>query len=160
MSGRGLLVRGLAAALAVLWAGVAFGAQAPLCPWISQGTAAALLGGDVEATVEGDQAQGECVFTRREGAGNYGLRVSVGPAGDGSQGQAAECSGARVPLRGVGGEAFVCGTRDGALVTGTVRKREFRTSISGPAQGGAGFSASETREKVIRAAEQVAGSLF
>lgn len=136
-------------------------AQVPPCPWFAQGTAAALLGGKVDVTVQGNQSEGECVFTRRENAGEATLRISVrSPAHVQSGEQAANCMGDRTPLRGVGTEAFLCSIADGALVVGTVRGQELRVSISAPSKGVIAISPVEARNKAVRAAEQVAGSLF
>jgi hypothetical protein len=125
-----------------------------VCPWLTQGTAAALMGEEVRATVQVSGGEGTCGFYPGTARG-ASLRITVSHLTP-----KACAAGERVT--GVGQDAVFCSTAaDGGLretIRGRVRNTYFLLEL-------AGGKPSLTRKEVLRrsleqAAEEVAGNLF
>jgi hypothetical protein len=75
----------------------------PVCPWLTQGSAAAMLGGNVSAVVKlTPPEQGSCAFTLQQGATTYVLEVVVEST------PRTTCPPASAKLLGIGNEAVAC----------------------------------------------------
>lgn len=131
-----------------------------LCPWLTQGTAAAMLGGEVSAVIKlMPPDQGSCTFSRQQGTVAYSLEVIVEST------PRATCPPASPKLSGVGNEAVSCRVQRSPneaaeVITSRVRTLYFTVSLT--TQGTANSATLLPRQKDIveRAAEQVAGNLF
>jgi hypothetical protein len=144
------------------------------CPWISEGTAAALLGGDVETHVlPGKAEDGSCRFVRyaqheqdaqhaqdaqhdQKTAGE--LYITVARMKDPAKEFAtytAQCRGEKTALRGIGNEAYACDLASGTGIVGRVRDAAFLLLLDAKTADGA-----SRRAHLSDAAEQVAGNLF
>ena len=162
------------------------------CPWLNAATAAGVLGGEVEMNVKKstDQVDGKgsgaasypdqvrmdrfdvsCTFTRRTSSGLSVLLIDVRTMPEIATGFPpilAACPGKRVPLRGIGNEAFQCAIESGGhtgsdgqeQVIARVRDRAFVLTIRREAKGQAATNGGELSNETRNIAEQVAGSLF
>ncbi|MHB1700097.1 MAG: hypothetical protein ACYCSN_08140 [Acidobacteriaceae bacterium] len=143
---------------AALWM-LAAGAQAQqACPWLTEGTAAKLMGGPVTANIHAMSAgEGSCVFTRGTASDAVVLRIEAG------HGAPAACA-AGERLRGVGDDALRCATdeADGhrEMIQGRVRTTQFALTLTVRGDGGRLLSRDAQRSAAEQAAEEVAGSLF
>jgi hypothetical protein len=133
-------------------------AASDMCPWITQGSAAKLLDGDVTVSIHGDDKQGSCSF-RGDGKVAYTLEVSVTAHEDGA------CRKGSAELKGIGNEAYLCSVKQSSFgwvekVSSRVRDTFFTVTLS--ATGGRASSMpEEVRRNILdQAAEQVAGNLF
>ena len=126
------------------------------CPWLTEGTAAALMGGDVSATMHVSGGMGTCDFILDRKSGDA-VRMDIAV----SHRSANECvQGERLP--GVGQDAFACRTNTGGehreVIRGRVRGMFFLLTLT----------TTDTRsidealwsKRLEQAAEAVAGSLF
>ncbi len=150
--------------LGLLLPGISLGEET--CPWMNTATASGLLGGDVTVRVNHaskNKEDANCDFGRQQGTLIYQLGIQVETMASPSAFGAfvAPCAAEGTRLKGIGNEAFACSLgKYGQLseqVVGRVRDRAFvvRASTNDPAAAQASF-----REKVTKAAEQVAGNLF
>jgi hypothetical protein len=124
------------------------------CPWLTQGTAAALMGGEVSATVHGSASEGTCEF-QRSAPGSLRMSIAV------SHAQPKQCTTGE-PLTGIGQDAVLCSNDvDGEhrlVLRGRVRSSYFLLILTGKEA-----SVSETaslRHALKQAAEEVAGNLY
>ncbi len=156
---------GLLVVFLVACSGTVFAQTEPLCPWLTIGTAAKMLGGDVTLMAHSNNNwDGSCVFTRNNAAFTQTLTILVGnhntrPCPEGSQ-----------KIAALGNEAVQCRQRAAQgqpedTIAGRVRGVFFVVSItaSGPApQGSAASNRTDpnTASPVERVAEQVSGSLY
>ena len=75
----------------------------PVCPWLTQGSAAAMLGGDVSAVIKLTQPrEGSCIFSLHQWAAMYSLEVVVEST------QRTTCPPTSPNLPGIGNEAVAC----------------------------------------------------
>lgn len=133
------------------------------CPWLTVGTAEALLGGAVSASTHVSAGEGSCDFARdadaarsATGAGSdLVLKIAVGHQ------LPKECATGE-PLTGIGEDSVWCAMDAGrervGIIRGRVRTTYFLLTLTGTAA-----SAQETasiKSVLERAAEEVAGSLF
>jgi hypothetical protein len=159
------------------------------CPWLNAATAAGVLGGEVEMNVK--QATGQvaakgagaasyedqvrmdrfdvsCTFTRQTSSGLSLLLIDVRTMPDIATSFPpilAACPGKRLPLRGIGNEAFQCemdssghaGSDGQEQVIARVRDRAFVLTIRRGAKAQSSGGLSDDARNI---AEQVAGSLF
>ena len=137
------------------------------CPWLNSGTAAAVLGGAVKASVthpDKDKDDGICEFVREQDSGGGILRIEVrtmgAPKTDFSSFMA-RCGSISAAVRAIGNEALACTLdgKDGAVtvqIVSRVRDRAFLVSITTSDHS----STKALREKCRSVAEQVAGILF
>jgi hypothetical protein len=141
---------------------VSVGARAQQsCPWLTEGTASALLGAPVVATSKYfPTAVGSCEFTLKQGTATYLLEIAV------TNQAHQECPAASQPLPGIGNEAVTCRverpqdeTTD--IVGGRVRNVYFRVSLTSKGKAASLTLSPQRRQKVVQGvAEQVASSLF
>ncbi|HEX3661476.1 MAG TPA: hypothetical protein VHU89_08585 [Acidobacteriaceae bacterium] len=128
------------------------------CPWLTQGTAADLLGGEVTATVtESNSAEGTCRFVRDGAEMNFiEIQVSAAPLH--------ACPVGSTPLTGVGNEAERCRVAQVRGITeemagGNVRSLHFTVVISGRGSRRSG-KPSDADDNLARLADEVAGNLY
>jgi hypothetical protein len=140
-------------------------AEEHTCPWITAGTAAALLGGEVETyVVMGKAEDGSCRFVHRgqhdqhEQKTASELEITVDRMKDPASTFAtytARCRGEKTALRGIGNEAYACDLAFGMGIVGRVRDAAFMLLLDAKTPDGASL-----RAHLSDAAEQVAGNLF
>ncbi|MFZ0633422.1 MAG: hypothetical protein WA374_19715 [Acidobacteriaceae bacterium] len=128
------------------------------CPWLTVGTAADVLGGDVTVTVAGNSNEGSCRFVRREATVDF-LEIRV------SAGSLHGCPSGSAPLRGVGNEAERCRIADARglseeMASGSVRAVHFTVTISGRAARTSGKPSDSSDDALARIADEVAGNLY
>lgn len=140
-------------------------AQIPiLCPWLSTGSAAAALGGDVRVTAHSENNwQGSCRFTRQTSGSTPAIDIQV------SKENSHPCPGGSAKLRALGNEAVECSSSHGEhayTIAGRVRDAWFEVTMTGVPEA--------TREPAANArpadpygataleriAEQVVGNLY
>jgi len=150
-----------ASLLALLLAPLAQTQQKPVCPWITEGTAAATLGGPVASVVhlEGDPDQpiGSCTFTLQHSPAPPVLEIAVSSAPS----QPA-CPDNSPKLTGIGNEATLCRFDRRYVLTGRVRDLFFRATLSPqPTAPQPSPNQQDTpQHQLENVAEQVAGNLF
>ena len=143
---------------ALLWV-LAVGARAQqACPWLTEGTAATLLGGPVASDVHAPSAsEGSCVFTRGVERDAIVLRIEAGKV------TVTECAAGEA-LRGIGDEAWRCAMDTGGehreVIRGRVRATKILLMLTVRGGGTKLLSRDVQRSAVEQAAEEVAGSLF
>ncbi len=131
------------------------------CPWLTEGTAAALMGGEVTTSVHVSAGEGTCAF----------VRVNAGDPASASGGMHLEILVSHLPakrcatgerLLGIGQDAVFCRTDTAEhhqqTIRGRVRTSYFVLDLTSKASmaGDKGLS----RRSLEEAAEEVAGSLF
>jgi hypothetical protein len=130
-----------------------------VCPWLTEGSAARALGGDVHLTVSlTNPKEGFCTFVRPEVPLDE-LKVIVGGVNIPS------CPVGSAKVVGVGGQASRCRLTRSAkevtdMVSGKVRNANFTITFS---RNGAAVSTKSVTLKagaIEEIAEQVAGNLF
>jgi hypothetical protein len=128
------------------------------CPWLTAGTAAAALGGDVASTVSVTSlTEGTCRFARRDQPMEFlEIRVSAAPL--------AACPAGSPPLEAIGNEADWCrvsaphGMAE-EMASGRVRDLHFTVVSAGRAQKKTA-KPSDPDDTLTRIADEVAGNLF
>jgi hypothetical protein len=131
----------------------------PVCPWLTQGSAAALLGGAVSAVIKLTPSnQGSCSFTLQQGATTYVLEVVVEST------PRTACPPASPKLSGIGNEAVACRLQRSPneaveVVSGRVRTLYFTISLTTQGTSNPTLPLNKPKDIVERAAEQVAGNL-
>ena len=130
------------------------------CPWLTQGSATALLGGEVAVETEiSSDISGSCHFTRRQNATSYELSIYLTPHGLSS------CPIGSVKLSGVGTDAVECAASRSAVaiynqVDGQVRDLHFTVVYETKGMRLSHEHRDAQRDGLRRIAEQVAGNLF
>ena len=125
------------------------------CPWLTRGTAAALLGGRVLVFVSlQNDAQGSCIFHERQEPDQL-LQIRVG------QEPSSLCRYGGAHLKGVANWALECSMRRShhrriEFIVGQARSTYFNIKLR--FRAGQGWQAREAEFKDI--AQQVAGSLY
>ncbi|HTW30443.1 MAG TPA: hypothetical protein VMD76_02120 [Candidatus Sulfotelmatobacter sp.] len=151
----------------MLSAGSCF-AQTPVavCPWLSTGSAAQALGGQVETDFQIESNwQGTCRFTRGSGTDRESIEITIGKV------DTHACSAGSAKVVGLGNEAVECkAANPGGLalevIAGRVRDVHFVVGITNPHRASTTTPAATHRgdpEKVPVlevVAEQVVGSLY
>ena len=132
--------------------------QQVACPWLTQGTAANALGGDVSATVNvSDAGEGLCRFSRQSTPDFLEILVSKAAL--------PTCPPGSTELRGIGGQAEGC-VHSGShgevveMISSRVRDMYFTVMLTSRQQKGAVKSSSVQGDTLEQIAEQVAGSLY
>ncbi len=131
-----------------------------VCPWLTQGSAAAMLGGDVSTVIKlTPHGQGSCAFSLQQGAAMYSLEVVVEST------PRTTCPPASPKLPGIGNEATACRLQRSPnetvdMVSSRVRTLYFTVSLKIQGAANPGIPLNKQRDIVERAAEQVAGNLF
>jgi len=132
----------------------------PVCSWLTQGSAAAMLGGGVASVIKlTPHGEGSCVFSLQQGAATYSLEVVVEST------PRTACPPASQKLLGIGNEAVACRLQRSPndaieIVSSRVRRLYFTVSLKIQGAANPGISHNKQRDIVERAAEQVAGNLF
>lgn len=134
-----------------------------VCPWLTQGTAATLMGGAVSANVHISTGEGTCEFVRTSDddhpgaalASNLQMRIAV------SHLPPKECAtGER--LTGIGQDSVFCATdvegKHQEMIRGRVRGNYFLLTLT--ARGNSATDKATLRPTLEQAAEEVAGNLF
>jgi hypothetical protein len=145
---------------------VAMAQQPALCPWLSTGSAATALGGDVVVTAHSENNwQGSCRFTRQTSGSTQAIDIQV------SKENSHPCPGGSTRLKALGNEAVECLRLTSAgehadTLAGRVRDAWFEVTMTGVTEA--------TREPPVNAhpadpysatmleriAEQVVGNLY
>jgi hypothetical protein len=132
------------------------------CPWLTEGTAAATLGGPAATAVQlsGDpnRPMGSCIFARQGNAATTVLEIAVSSAPPGPA-----CPSTSPKLTGIGNEATFCRLDSKQIryvINSRVRDLYFRVSLAIPAPAPAFQPLDHEREQIQLIAEQVAGSLY
>jgi len=131
----------------------------PVCPWLTQGSAAAMLGGNVSAVIKlTPPEQGSCAFFLQRGAATYSLEVVIEST------PRATCPPASPKLPGIGNEAVACRlqrspSETAEVVSSRVRTLYFTISLTIRGTANPTIPLNKQRDIVERAAEQVAGNL-
>ncbi len=126
------------------------------CPWLSVGSVAKALGGDVDVAATGSAEDGTCRFSRRDAAMDT-LEIAVG--GNAPPG----CPAGSVKLVGIGNEAARCHLTAARgemaeMVSGRVRDLNFTLILRGQKRDAK--PQDPQSDALERLAEQVAGNLF
>lgn len=129
-----------------------------VCPWLTSGTAANALGGEVTASVTGTTTEGSCRFVRRDAVMDS-LEVHVGAAG------LRGCPPGSTPLPAIGNEAERCRVQATAgsmeeMASGRVRDVHFTVTLSMRGDRRNGKPADSAQDPLARIADQVAGNLY
>ena len=129
----------------------------PVCPWLTAGSAARVLGGDVSVSLtEMDSNAGACRFSRLDGSQNA-LDIMVGKE------LANTCPADSPKLVGIGNEATRCripaARGDAAeMLSSRVRDLHFSIVLREPKRSA---KPADTQEDALeQLGEQVAGNLF
>jgi hypothetical protein len=129
------------------------------CPWLTQGSAARALGGDVSVTVNvPNTGEGSCKFSRLPEFPDS-LEILV------SKVALPTCPPRSTELRGIGNQAERCkrpGTHgeDVEMVSSRVRDLYFTVTLASSGKKSAEKSSGAQDDALEQIAEQVAGSLY
>ncbi len=118
---------------------------ASTCPWLTEGSAAKVLGGEVHVILNvASPTQGTCTFVKTARPQEQ-LRVLVGA------GNVPLCPAGSAKVVGVGDQASRCHLPHSAqMISGNVRTVDMAITLSG----------NQTEDAIQQIAEQVAGNLF
>lgn len=129
------------------------------CPWLTQGMAARVLGGEVSVDVRVvDPREGSCSFVRTADA-TISLKLDV------SKSALPACGADAMKLKGIGNEALRCASpaadgRKMQKIASRVRDRYFTLALT-EGKGAAGDPSDDLQnDDLEQAAESVAGNLF
>ena len=128
------------------------------CPWLTQGTAARALGGDVSVTVQmADAVEGSCRFLRQDSSDSLIVVVS--------KTDVSRCPKASSELRGIGNEAVRCtvpGSRgeDVEMINSRVRDLYFNVTRSFHREKASTKTTDLQDDALEQIAETVAGNLY
>lgn len=134
------------------------GSQA-VCPWLTQGSAASALGGDVSVTVNvANTGEGSCRFLRQQ-TPLRSLEILV------SKTSGTKCPDNSPRLTGIGNEAQRCRLREShgemtEMVSSRVRELFFTVTLSTQGQKVSVNSSDRSGDALEQIAEQVAGNLY
>ncbi len=154
------LVRRLALVSFLLLAPVSLQAS-PVCPWLTKGSAARLLGGVVSLqTSLTDQPGGSCIFSRAQGVLTYTLRIEIR-----KEPIAVACAAESTRVIGIGNEAVRCRTARSPsetveIMASRLRDLFFTVELVTHGPQKLAMSLEAQRDAVNQAAEQVAGNLY
>ena len=132
------------------------------CPWLTEGTAAELLGGAVTATAHGSASEGSCSFVRNPTAGQnaetHGILFMSIVVGDEPPRECAQGEG----IPEVGEDSTLCTVDAGAehreFLRGRVRSTWFLLTLT--ASGEMSHDKASLRRALTQIGEEVAGNLF
>jgi hypothetical protein len=116
-----------------------------ICPWVTEGSAAKVLGGEVHAILNvANPTQGTCTFVKTARPQEQ-LKVLVGA------GNIPSCPAGSAKVIGVGDQASRCRLPHSAqMISGNVRAVDMAITLSG----------NQPDDALQQIAEQVAGNLF
>jgi len=129
------------------------------CPWLTEGSAAKALGGDVSVTVKvANAGEGSCKFARQQDAPNS-LEILV------SKASLSSCPTGSIRLTGVGNEASECKLQSphgeaSEMVSSRVRDMNFTVTLAEQEHRSHTKSMDERDDVAAQIAEQVAGNLY
>jgi hypothetical protein len=129
------------------------------CPWLTQGSAAKVLGGRVSVTVGvSNTGEGSCKFVRQQSPLNY-LEILV------SKTSLPSCPAGSIRLTGIGNAAAECGLpashgEVSKMVSSRVRELHFAVTLTNHGQKTPAKSMDEGDDVLAQIAEQVAGNLY
>jgi hypothetical protein len=128
------------------------------CPWLTQGSAAKALGGDVSVTVNVSEAgEGSCKFSRQQGLPDS-LQILV------SKAVLPACPAENTKLAGIGNEAESCrpsSERGEAIEMVSSRVRDLHFIVTLTSREQKGVKSQDPKEDALeQIAEQVAGNLY
>ncbi|HTY82867.1 MAG TPA: hypothetical protein VMB19_01545 [Silvibacterium sp.] len=129
------------------------------CPWLTEGSAAHALGGDVSVTADvSDMGEGICKFARKQGSTDF-MEILVSKAG------LPACPPGSVALKGIGNEALTCrhGESRGdsvEMINSRVRDFHFTVTLTVRGQKGSSKSDDPQNDALEQVAEQIAGNLY
>jgi hypothetical protein len=129
------------------------------CPWLAQGSASGLLGGDVSIKVSvSDTGAGSCRFLRTQGS-HDALEILV------SNTALASCPAGSTELKGIGNQAERCkapGSHSGGgdMISGRVRDLHFTVTRTAHGQKLPVKLPDAQEDALEQIAEQIAGNLF
>lgn len=120
----------------------------PTCPWVTEGSAAKVLGGPVHAILNvASPTQGTCTFVKTARPQEQ-LKILVGA------GNIPSCPAGSAKVIGVGDQASRCHLPHSAqMISGRVRTVDMAITLSSS-------SANQSEDAIEQIAEQVAGNLF
>jgi hypothetical protein len=130
-----------------------------VCPWLTEGSAAKALGGDVSVTVNvADTGEGSCKFTRQQDPSDS-LDILI------SKAAFPTCPADSAKLQGIGNEAVLCkppGSHSEAveMVSSRVRDLHFTVTRASRRQKSTAKSTDAQEGVLTQIAEQVAGNLY
>jgi hypothetical protein len=128
------------------------------CPWLTQGTVAWALGGDVSAAINvSTSAEGSCKFSRLQGPPDS-VEIVV------SKVALPTCPAAGIELKGIGNQAVRCNCpgshgEDVEMISSRVRDLYFTVTLASRGQKSAG-KPDEQDDALEQISEEVAGSLY
>jgi len=137
-------------------------AQSPaplVCPWLTRGTAAKALGGEVSVTVKvSDAGEGSCSFSRMDEPAAF-LRVAV------SKTALPACSAESAVVKGIGNEARRCkvsasASQNAEMISSRVREVHFTIALNPSGKSNSAKASDSQDDALVQVAEIVAGSLF
>lgn len=127
------------------------------CPWLTGGSAAHALGGDVSVTVKLSEGEGACSFSRQGAADSLEIAVSKAAL--------STCPPGSTSLRGIGNEALSC--RHGGphgdsveMISSRVREVYFTVTVTTHSQKTPAKPDDPQNDALEQIAEQVAGNLY
>jgi hypothetical protein len=129
------------------------------CPWLTEGSAAHALGGEVSVTVKvTDAGEGTCNFARQQGSADS-LEILV------SRAALSTCPPDSTSLRGIGNEALTCRPRSShgevvEMISSRVRDLHFTATLTTHGQKSSAKPADPQDDALEQIAEQVAGNLY
>jgi hypothetical protein len=160
------MIRSIALMLSIAFVPGAFAQTALPCPWLTTGSAAKILGGDVTMLVRASgNFEGSCRFTRQTGEAMEALEILVGKADTHS------CPEGSPKLKAIGNEAVQCKRsiatgQEIYTIAGRVRNVYFAVTLTNVA-GAILDRSAEVRpadpysaSPLERLAEQVSGNLY
>jgi hypothetical protein len=130
-----------------------------VCPWLTQGSAAHALAGNVSVTVKvADSGEGSCRFSRPQDS-HDSLEIAV------SKGALRTCSAKATSLRGIGNEAARCKVASGRgesaeMISSRVRDLFFTITLVSRNQKSSAKAPDPQDDGLEQIAEQVAGNLY
>ena len=130
-----------------------------VCPWVTQGSAAKALGGEVSATIEvSESGEGSCSFTRITDSA-ITLSIVV------SKSTLLSCGADGTALKGIGNEAARCTipgskNQEAEMISARVRDMHFTITLKTNEPGNPGKPADPQDDDLEHIAEAVAGNLF
>ena len=129
------------------------------CPWLTQGSASRVLGGDVSTKVSvSDIGEGSCRFLREQRSPGS-LKILV------SKRALASCPSQSTELKGIGNQAAMCRvkgahSKDVEMVSGRVRDLHFTVTLTSRGQKSPAKLPDVQEDALEQIAEQIAGNLF
>jgi hypothetical protein len=124
------------------------------CPWLTQGSASRVLGGDVSTKVSvSDTGEGSCRFLREQRSPDT-LKVLV------SKNALASCPAESKELKGIGNQAAMCRVNGVEMVSGRVRDLHFTVTLTSREKKSPVKLPDVQEDALEQIAEQIAGNLF